>query len=123
MTLHVDDKGTIDIHQGDTGSITVSGLVPDKDYRIYFAVKDKNRQSIGSEFVVNSNYQEQVTFDIPSDFTNLLTVKSDDGFEIYHYGLKMCTDTTEDTLFVENTSYGQLNNIIVFPKVVEGNYE
>ena len=123
MTLHVDDKGTIYIHQGDTGSITVTGLVTDKNYRIYFAVKDKDRNTVGNELVVNSNYQDNVTFDFPSTFTDLLTVNNDDSYEIYHYGLKMCTDTTEDTLFVENTSYGQFNNIIVFPKFVEGIYE
>ena len=123
MTLHVDDKGTIYIHQGDTGSITVAGISSDKDYRIYFAIKNKNRETVGHELVVNSNYQNEVTFDFSADFTDLLTVDDNDEFEIYHYGLKMCTPTTEDTLFVENSSYGQQNNIIVFPKFVEGNYE
>lgn len=123
MTLHVDNKGTIFIHQGDSGELTVNGLSTDNDYRIYFAVRNKKRESVGDELVVNSNYNESVTFNLTSDFTDLFVVNNDDNFAIYHYGLKMCTDTTEDTLFVANTTYGQLNNIVVFPKFVEGYYE
>lgn len=123
MTLHVDDRGTIFIHQGDSGEITINGLSDDNDYQIYFAVKNKKRETIGDELVVNSNYNTSVTFTLQSEFTDLLTVDKDENYAIYHYGLKMCTDTTEDTLFVANTSYGQLNNIVVFPKSVEGAYE
>ncbi|MCD8378248.1 MAG: hypothetical protein LUB59_05620 [Candidatus Gastranaerophilales bacterium] len=121
MALNIDEDGTIFIHQGDSGEIVVSGISTDNDYTVYFAVQDKNRNTIGSELSVQSNYQSYVTFVLSGSFTDLLTVPDDDDFAVYHYGLKMCTDdTTEDTLFVVNYDYGQPNNIIVFPKKVEG---
>ena len=121
MTLKIDENGTIFIHQGDTGDIVVCGLNPDKDYNVYFAVKNKNRETIGSELMVSSNYSPSVRFVLTSAFTDLLVVPDDEEFEVYHYGLKICSDDNyEDTLFVADTDYGQLNNIIVFPKKVEG---
>ena len=121
MTLNIDENGNIFIHQGDTGDIVICGLSPDKDYNVYFAVKNKNRETIGNELMVNSNYSESVRFVLTSAFTNLLVVPADEEYEVYHYGLKICSeDSGEDTLFVANSEYGQLNNIIVFPKKVEG---
>lgn len=123
MTLYVDDKGTIYIHQGDSGDVIIDGIKEDNDYLIYFSVRNNKRERIGSELVVNSNYNSQVTINLPSYFTDLFTVSKDESYAIYHYGLKMCKDDIEDTLFVANSSFGQLNNIVVFPKLVEGNYE
>lgn len=121
MALNIDENGTIFIHQGDSGEIVVSGISTDNDYTVYFAVKDLNRNTIGTELSVNSNYQSYVTFVLSGDFTDLLTVDDDEEFAIYHYGLKMCADdSTEDTLFVVNSDYGQPNLIIVYPKKAEG---
>lgn len=121
MTLNIDENGTIFIHQGDTGDIVVCGLNTDSDYNVYFAVKNKNRETIGSELMVSSNYSDSVRFVLTSAFTDLLVVPDDEEFAVYHYGLKICSeDNCEDTLFVANSDYGQLNNIIVFPKKVEG---
>ena len=121
MALNIDENGTIYIYQGDSGDIVVSGLSTDKDYQVYFSVKNSKRETIGSELMVNSNYRSSVTFSLTSDFTNLFVVPEDEEFMVYNYGLKMCfDDTIEDTLLVANAEYGQLNNIIVFPKRVEG---
>ena len=122
MALNIDANGTIYIHQGDSGEIVVSGISTDKDYTVYFAVKDTDRNTIGSELSVNSNYQSYVTFVLSGDFTDLLTVDDDEEFAVYHYGLKMCSedDLIEDTLFVVNSDYGQPNLIIVYPKKAEG---
>lgn len=122
MAINVDKNGTIFIHQGDSGDIVITGINTDKDYDVYFAVKNSKRETVGTELVMNSNYKSFVTFNLTSSFTDLLTVPEQEDFEIYHYGIKACYgDSIEDTLHVENTSFGQLNNIVVYPKTVEGN--
>ena len=121
MSLSIDEDGTIYIHQGDSGEIVVSGITTDKDYTVYFAIKDKDRKTIGSELFVKSSNQPFVRFVLSAEFTDLLTVEEDEDFAVYNYGIKMCSDgEMEDTLFVVNSDYGQLNNIIVYPKLVEG---
>lgn len=121
MAINIDKNGTIFIHQGDSGDIVVSGINTDKDYSVYFAVKNSKRETIGTELVTNSNNNPFVTFNLTSDFTDLLTVSSQEDFAIYHYGIKLCYgDSIEDTLNVKNKTFGQLNNIVVYPKIVEG---
>lgn len=121
MAVEIDEFGTIYLHQGDTGEIVISGLNTDKDYEIFFAVKDVKRKTIGSELSVKSNFKSSVTFVLSSSFTNMFLVPEDSDYEVYHYGIKMCDDNSvEDTLFVVNSGYGSTNDIIVFPKKVEG---
>lgn len=121
MALNIDENGTIYIHQGDTGEIVVSGISTDKDYTVFFAIKNLDRKTIGPELSVKSNYKSSVTFVLSGSYTDMLTVPDDEDFAIYHYGLKMCSDNSvEDTLFVVNSDYGQPNVVIVYPKKVEG---
>ncbi len=122
MTLNIDDNGTIFIYQGDSGEVVINGIADDNDYLVYFSIKDPDRNSVGSELVVNSNYNDYVTFFIPSTLTNLLDVPKGDCCKVYHYGIKICTQDIEDTQFVQGAEFGQLNNMIVFPKIVEGSY-
>ena len=55
MTFSVDDAGNISLIQGDSGTIVVEGLNTDKNYTIYFGIKDKNREPVGDELFVTSN--------------------------------------------------------------------
>ena len=34
--------------------------------------------------------------------------------------MKICTPTTEDTVLIGNNDYGSVNQLIVYPKIVEG---
>jgi len=121
MALNIDENGTIYIHQGDSGEIVVNGISTDNDYTVFFAVKDLNRNTIGSELSVKTNYKSSVTFVLSGSYTDMFTVPEDEDFAIYHYGLKMCAGgSVEDTLFVVNSDYGQPNVMIVYPKKVEG---
>lgn len=120
MSINMDNNGTIYIHQGDSGSIIIEGLSSDKDYRVFFAVKDKFRKPVGEELVVNSNYNPNVKFNLSGDFTDLFVVPDDENFEIYYYAVKICCDNEENTLVLENSEFGKLNPIIVYPKMVEG---
>jgi hypothetical protein len=121
MTLNIDENGTIFIHQGDSGDVIVNGINTDKNYKVYMSVRDIDRKQVGEELMVYSQYQASVTFKLTSSFTNLFVVPDDEAVKIYHYGLKVCDDEgLEDTLLVAKNDLGQPNNIIVFPKVVEG---
>lgn len=124
MALTIDENGTIFIRQGDSGEVVISGLNTSKNYSVYFAVKNEKRKTVGDEICVNSNYASSVTFSLSSDFTDLFTVPADEDYAIYYYGVKLCEgDSVEDTLFIANSDYGQLNYIVVFPKMVEGSNE
>jgi len=124
MTLNIDENGTIFIHQGDSGEVVISGLDTTKNYSVYFAVKNNKRETVGDELCVSSNYQPSVTFFLSADFTDLFTVPPEEDSAIYYYGIKLCEgDSVEDTLFIANSGYGQMNYIIVFPKIVEGRNE
>ena len=55
-------------------------------------------------------------------YTDLLKVPVNKPFEVYFYGIKACENNTsrEDTLFVSDNTYGDLNRIIVYPRKVKG---
>ena len=57
-----------------------------------------------------------------SAFTDLLTVPLNKPFEIYYYGIKVCESDTEieDTLFIADGTYGDLNRVVVYPRKVKG---
>lgn len=48
-----------------------------------------------------------------------LIIKS---YEIYFYGIKACETESdiENTMFVADTTYGDMNRIIVYPRKVKG---
>ena len=122
MTIEIDDKGLISMYQGDSGEIIVTGLDKSKSGEIYFAIQDKKRKLIGNEIKVVMSNNEYVSFYLTPDFTDLLKVPENKPYEIYYYGIKFCDpDTkTEDTLFVRDSSFGDLNQIVVYPKKVSG---
>lgn len=118
----IDENGTVFLYQGDSGEIVVDGLDNSKNYTVYFAVQDKKRNLIGSEFQVSAAKTKSVTFILNSEFTDMLTVPDNRPYQIYYYGIKACSedDENEDTLFVENGIYGDKNMIVVFPRKVKG---
>lgn len=122
MSLIVDNDGTISLYQGDSGELVISGLDVNKNYKVYFAIQDADRNLIGEELQVGVSNSESVTFILTSAYTDLLTVPKNKPFEIYFYGVKACEidSEKEDTLFVSGTTYGDLNRIIVYPRKVKG---
>jgi hypothetical protein len=118
--LNIDDRGNLYIHQGDTGDVVVTGIDTDKNYKIYFGIKDARRVTVGEELIVESNFQPTVTIRLESEYTDLFNVPVDEPFSVYYYGLKKCADNDVDTLFLENCTYGRLYKFVVFPKLVEG---
>ena len=122
MSLIIENDGTISIYQGDSGEIVVSGLDKTKNYNVYFAIQDSKRNLIGEELQVSVRKSDTGSFVLTSDYTNLLTVPVNKPFEIYYYGIKATqpNDLVEDTLFVANCGYGDLNRILVYPRKVKG---
>lgn len=118
----IDEEGTISLYQGDSGEIVVSGLNSDKSYNVYFAIQDEKRNPIGEELSVSVSGSNTVTFVLTPEYTDMLTVPLNKPYKIYFYGIKACisSDSTEDTLFVSNGTYGDLNKIIVYPRKVVG---
>ncbi|MBR6126793.1 hypothetical protein IKQ21_03825 [bacterium] len=122
MAFTTDKNGNITLVQGDSGRITVSGIKTDKNYTVYFGIKDKKRKTVGSELSVNSNGMSSVIFELTGDYTDLLTVPKNKHFETYFYGIKVCDSVSgfEDTLVFGECGFLNLNTITVFPKKVEG---
>jgi len=122
MAFKLDKDGNISMVQGDSGILTIRGLNPNRNFKVYFAVQDKNRNTVGKELAVDSNYNSYVVFNLTADYTNLFKVKKDEVCAIYYYGLKVCDSETqrEDTLIIANNDISGVNTITVYPKKVEG---
>ena len=122
MAFIIDSNGNIELVQGDSGTLEITGLETDKNYTVYFAIQDEDRNAIGSEIVVTTNKSDSVAFEITADLTDLLSVKSDEDTATYYYGIKLCYEDTglEDTLLIGDSEIGDKNEITVYPKKVEG---
>ncbi|MGN1153812.1 MAG: hypothetical protein ACI4S3_07265 [Candidatus Gastranaerophilaceae bacterium] len=120
MALYIDEDGTITLVQGDSGEIIVSGLDNKKNYDVYFAIQTLKRKPVVSELHVKSNFADTVTFVLTASYTDLLTVPKNKDYEVYQYGIKLCTTDIEDTVVIANNDYGSVNQLIVYPKIVEG---
>lgn len=122
MSLIIDNDGTISLYQGDSGEVVVSGLDTEKSYTVYFAIQDSFRNLIGQELQVGVRDSDSVTFVLTPEYTDLLEVPKNKPYEIYFYGIKACESNTsrEDTLFVADNTFGDLNRIIVYPRKVIG---
>lgn len=120
--LVIDKDGTISLYQGDSGEINVNGLNENLSYTVYFGIQDENRNTIGEELQISVSNSDTATFVLSPAFTDNLTVPKNKPYKIYYYGIKVCVNNSsiEDTLFIANGSYGDLNKIIVYPRKVKG---
>ena len=122
MSLIIDNDGTISLYQGDSGEIVISGLDVNKKYTVYLSIQDANRKVVGQELQVAVSNSGTVTFVLTPAFTDMLTVPKNKPFEVYYYGIKVCEEETgiEDTLFIADSTYGDINRVIVYPRKVIG---
>lgn len=121
MAFLIDEKGNIELIQGDSGTIVLSGFDTSKNYKVYLAIQDKKRQPIGGELCVNSNNSDVVFFELTGEYTDLLQVPKNENYAVYYYGIKICTEEgIEDTLLLGKNSISEINTITVYPKKVEG---
>ena len=122
MSLIIDNDGTITLYQGDSGDIVVSGLELEKQYTVCFAIQDAKRNLVGEELQVAVANSDYVTFVLTPQYTDLLVVPKGKPYEIYYYGIKACevNSNIENTMFIADGTYGDLNKIIVYPRKVKG---
>ncbi len=122
MAFNIDEKGNITLIQGDSGTLVINGINTDKNYKVYFAVQDKNRNPVGEEIEVSSNSFSSVIFEISGNYTDAFTVSKHEPYATYYYGIKVCDEenSKEDTLLIASNNLGDVNTITVYPKKVEG---
>lgn len=126
MSLDIDNStGTIQLYQGDSGSVFVNNLDPQKSYRVYMAVYDAKRRQVGEELMVEAHNVDFVEFVLLSSFTALFEVPLAKENETYYYGIKLNEIGTinADTVFIAGGTYGDLNELIVYPRKVKGYLE
>lgn len=111
---------TITLYQGDTGPVTFEGLGTEYNYKCYFAIQNERRVFVGEELIEQSDFKDYVTFKLPAELTNKLTVPANKEYQDYFYGIKACKEDNEDTLFVEDGYFGSKNILRVYPKKAEG---
>lgn len=116
------EDGTIIARQGDSGKVYIDGVDIDKNYKIYFGVRDDNGKPIGDEVYVYSNKGSEVVINVPATVSNMWTVPKGEEYIELNYGIKVCDEESglEDTLILANCEYDTENKIIVYPKKVEG---
>lgn len=117
--------GNITLRQGDSGEYTIEGLPNNHLYLAYFAVHDDKRNRIGFELIKEIDQRNaRVTFELTPEFTDYLTVKSNEEVATYYFDVKLSyySDSTkiEDTLILGDKTPEEKNTITVYPKTVEG---
>lgn len=123
-------KGYYDLYmyQGDTGNIRLSGIPCNRDYKVYFEIKDQNGQTV-RELSVQSQYHKDVIIPLAATITDDLEPGT------YTYAVKLCLEPqypyqdewTEETVIppLKNTSssptaFKNKALFLVYPKQVEG---
>ena len=81
MGFKTKEDGTIIARQGDSGMVYIEGVETDKNYKIYFGVRDNKRKPVGKEVYVYSNFSSEVVIIVPpnvsNDFWLILVINKD----------------------------------------------
>lgn len=120
MTIHKGEGQNMWMHEGDTGSFTVSGI-PDGYSLVYFSIFNEDTNKIVAELICDSVSNNVATFSFTREFSDTLKVGE------FKYALKGCTENTEDTWIPQVIPSGDgyaedsAPSFEVKPKLVEGN--
>lgn len=117
MWIMNEETGDATTRQGDTFSLKVIGITD--DWTAYFSVYRGSDRSILFEIEAHP-VNNETTFDVAAGDSDLMEVPEGKKTEIYYYGIKRCKNGIEDTVIVGNKSVGDLNKIVVYPKITEG---
>ena len=90
--IFVDKFGNIVCRQGDGGSINITGIPVEKDYKVCLALSIPHNGEIVAELSAQSENEDSIEFEIPKEFTD----KLEEGK--YFYGIKLKDDETEQTV-------------------------
>lgn len=121
MTLLNEGKNLF-IRQGDTGNVVYKNLPTDKNYTVYHSIYDPDTYKILGE--IQGTFTQasgSVVFSFGTTYTDTLPVGE------WEYGLKICSNGTEDTILPRayTNEQGELIRepaplFIVWDKVTEG---
>lgn len=113
---------TINIYQGDSGSVIFTGL--EEGMHIYFAIRDKeNNLVIPQEKDAYVDVNGDVEFKLTAEETDNIFVDINKIYTVYYYGIKEVDDETgeENTVFLgEHPCFGDKYLVKVYLKKVEG---
>lgn len=120
--IYVDINGDIKCRLGDSGSITITDIPTDDDYKVSFAVINPVGMEILQEVSVQSDNEEEIEIPISVAFTTSL------GVGKFFYGLKLTdSDGEEQTVMPMayededgNVGINNPNTFTVKPLLVEG---
>lgn len=120
--IFVDTEGNISCRLGDSGSVYVTGIPTDDDYKVSLGVVNPPDKSILNEVTVQSNQQSEVAVPISVAFTESL------GIGRFYYGIKLTGSDGEEQTVIPNAYMdedGQIeiakpNTFTVKPKLAEG---
>jgi hypothetical protein len=121
MTVDI-DKTTIETYQGDTCSVTLTGL--EEGMVIYFGVREiTTNEPVFDEIRGIVDSEGEVTVTMTPETTNDFNVTPSAGVKAYYYGAKQVDESTgeENTILLGNDSkVGDKYYLKVYLKKVEG---
>ena len=121
MSVILEPDFTLKIIQGDCGGFVVSDIPTDKNYHVYFQIRDRNNRPVGEQLMVESDGADFVEFYIDTELSDLLRVPFGRTFEPYTYGIKIYDPELEAEITSSlNGIFGKPNRLVVYPKQAEG---
>ena len=122
QAIFVDTEGNISCRKGDSGSVFLTNVPTDDNYKVSLGVINPPNRVILNEIQVDSNQQSEVEIKIPVSFTESL------GVGRFFYGIKLTGSDGEEQTVIPNAYMdddGQIeiaspNTFIVKPKLAEG---
>lgn len=120
--IYVDVNGNIKCRLGDSGSISVTGIPKDDDYKVSFAVFNPADRTILNEVSVQSDQEDTVDIPLNVAFTTSL------GVGRFFYGIKLTDTLGEEQTVVPSAGQDEDGNVAIYnpplfivkPKLVEG---
>lgn len=117
MFIIDEETGDSTGRQGDTWSISVNGI--SDDWTVFYSVYEKDSRNIVFE-ISTKPVNGVANFFIEAENSDKLTVPDGKKTEKYYYGIKRCKDNIEDTVIIGNKNVGDLNLLLIYPKITEG---
>lgn len=122
QSIYVDAEGNISCRKGDSGSVFLTGIPTDDNYKISLGVVNPPDRVILNEVSVDSNNSSEAEIPLSVDFTESL------GVGRFFYGIKLTDSYGQEHTVIPNSymdADGQIeiaspNTFIVKPKLAEG---
>lgn len=120
MGIGIARRGVLKMFQGDTGDIIIDGIPDDENYYVYLAIRKKDGTLVFDELMQESNYQDELYFEISKELSDKLTVKPNQMCELYYWGVKICHPESkkEDMIFIGNNGFGRKINYMFIQKLL-----